>query len=123
MGEYFEQEVASQFDMDIRVRQNEDQLKDNFDSHFWGIWKQLQNGKKTREQGGFAQKMGFGQISEFKKNKKETVKQLIKDGTPPNYDHERAVYIGYKSDVDEATMLHKNARMGEILSGMTWATA
>jgi hypothetical protein len=24
MGEYFEQEVASQFDMDIRVRQNED---------------------------------------------------------------------------------------------------
>jgi hypothetical protein len=110
--------------MDIRIKQTDDQLQDNFTPTFWGLWRMIQNGKKKREDGGFcAGSMGFGGTWKFLKDMKASKTHLLKDGTPPGYDHDASMFKGFKHDLDPTMPLDKNSRKGENLSAQTWATA
>jgi CubicO group peptidase (beta-lactamase class C family) len=70
MGEYFDQEISKQFGIDIRIKQTEAQLNDNFTPNFWSVWNMVQNGKKKREEGGFCRNMKMGEAYEYIKKGK-----------------------------------------------------
>jgi CubicO group peptidase (beta-lactamase class C family) len=50
-------------------------------------------------------------------------KHLLKDGTPPGYDHDSCTFQGFKHDFDPKIGLDKNLIKGENISALTWASA